>query len=260
MRLEIDNISCGYDSKVIIKNISMQVKSGEILTVLGPNGVGKTTFFKSVLGFLKIYGGSIKLDGQNIVNWKRNKLARVIGYVPQAHTPPFPFSVLDVVTMGRTAHLGMFASPSKNDVKIAEEAIESLGITYLKNKNYTEISGGERQMVLIARALTQQPKILIMDEPTSNLDFGNQVKVLKQINKMSQNGLGIMMTSHFPDHAFLCSTKVALIERNNKYIVGSVNEVITEENLKKAYGVDVKIIKSLDEGGAEIKSCVPRLN
>lgn len=260
MILEIDKVSCGYGLKTIVKDISVKVQSGEVLTLLGPNGVGKTTFFKTILGFLKLHGGEIKLDGQNIQHWKKSKLAKVIGYVPQAHIPPFPFTVLDVVVMGRTAHLGIFASPSKKDIRIAEESLEALDVAYLKDKTYTEISGGERQMVLVARALTQEPEILVMDEPTSNLDFGNQVKVLKQINKLSKKGLGIIMTSHFPDHAFLCSTKVALLEKNNIFTVGSVDEVITEDKLRAAYGVNVKIISSINNEDILIKSCVPVLN
>ena len=260
MKLEINNLSCGYGLNTIVKNLSVKVEAGEVLSLLGPNGVGKTTFFKTILGFLKPHGGEIILDGQNIKHWNRNKLAKAMGYVPQAHVPPFPFSVLDVVVMGRTAHLGMFASPSKKDIKIAEDALEALDVTYLKEKIYTEISGGERQMVLIARALTQEPQILVMDEPTSNLDFGNQVKVLEQVNRLAKKGLGIIMTSHFPDHAFLCSSKVALLQKNNIFTVGNVDEVVTEENLKAAYGVNVKIISTLNDDGKLIKSCVPMLN
>lgn len=154
----------------------------------------------------------------------------------------------------------MFSSPTKEDIDIAEEAINTLKISYLKDKIYTEISGGERQMVLIARALAQQPKMLIMDEPTSNLDFGNQIRVLEQINKLSERGLAVVMTSHFPNHAFLCSTKVALMEKNNVFTVGSVNEVVTEDMLKKAYGIDVKIVTTVDSNGQQIKACVPMIN
>jgi len=260
MNLDIINVSCGYGKSTIVKDISMSVESGEILCLLGPNGVGKTTFFKTILGFLKLQTGKILLDGQDINNWSKKKLAESIGYVPQAHTPPFPFSVIDVIIMGRTAHIGMFESPSKKDKEIAEESMNTLNITYLKDKIYTEISGGERQMVLIARALTQQPKILVMDEPTSNLDFGNQVKVLEEINKLSQKGLGIIMTSHFPDHAFLCCTKVALMQKNNIFTIGTVDEVVTEENLKMAYGVDVKITSAINNKGEKVKSCVPMIN
>lgn len=260
MRLEIKNAVCGYGSKNIVENISVSIKSGEILCLLGPNGVGKTTFFKTILGFLKLKGGEILIDGENIQHYNKKKLAKLIGYVPQAHTPPFPFSVLDVVVMGRTAHLGTFATPTKKDVEMAEEALELLGVSFLKDRIYTEISGGERQMVLIARALTQEPKILVMDEPTSNLDFGNQIRVLEQINLLSKKGLGVIMTSHFPNHAFLCSTKVALMQKNNNFIVGDVDEVVTEENLKSAYGINVKITNTLNENGEYIKSCIPLLS
>ncbi len=260
MRLEVKDAVCGYGTKKVVENISLSVQSGEILCLLGPNGVGKTTFFKSILGFLKLLGGEILLNDEDIQRIPKKRLAKAVGYVPQAHTPPFPFTVLDVVMMGRTAHLGMFASPSGEDRKVAEQALKLLGISFLKDRIYTEISGGERQMVLIARALTQQPEILIMDEPTSNLDFGNQIRVLEQINKLSKKGLGVIMTSHFPNHVFLCSTKVALMQRNNVFTVGSVDEVVTEKNLKSAYGIDVRITSTKDEKGNSIKACIPLIN
>lgn len=260
MLLELDRVSCGYQTKVISSNISLQVESGEILSLLGPNGVGKTTLFKTVLGFLKILDGEIRLDGESITHWSRGKLARAVAYVPQAHTPPFPFTVLDVVLMGRTAHLSVVSSPSKKDRHIADSVLDALHIRYLRNQIYTEISGGERQMVLIARALAQQPKILIMDEPTSNLDFGNQVKVLEQIQTLAKSGLGIFMTTHFPDHTFLCSTKVALMQRGAPFQVGDVDEIVTEQNLQSAYGVDVRIIKKNISKAVCLRSCVPVLN
>ncbi|AKN29744.1 iron ABC transporter ATP-binding protein [Clostridium carboxidivorans P7] len=260
MKLEIKNVVCGYGKKDVVNNISMNVSSGEILCLLGPNGVGKTTFFKTILGFLKLKGGEILVDGKNIHSCSRKQLAKIIGYVPQSHTPPFPFKVFDVVLMGRTAHLSMFSSPSKEDRKIVERALEDLKIDYLRDKIYTEISGGERQMVLIARALAQDPKILIMDEPTSNLDFGNQIRVLEQINKLSERGLAIIMTSHYPNHAFLCSTKVAFMQKSNVFTVGTVDEVVTEDNLKEAYGINVKIINTVNSNGNKIKACIPMIN
>jgi iron complex transport system ATP-binding protein len=259
MKLEVKNVMCGYDKGVVIKDISLTVESGEVLCLLGPNGVGKTTFFKSILGFLGLKNGEIILNNENIKKLSRKQLAKSIGYVPQAHIPPFPFSVIDVVVMGRTAHLGTFSSPSKKDIFLAEEILEKLDIAYLKDKIYTQISGGERQMVLIARALTQKPEILIMDEPTSNLDFGNQIRVLQQINSLAKDVLGVIMTSHFPNHAFLCSTKVGLMEKNNKFKIGTADEIITEENLKSVYGIDMKIASIQGENGEKIKSCIPLL-
>lgn len=260
MKLEIKDVICGYKKKNIINNISLEIQSGEIVCLLGPNGVGKTTLFKTMLGFLEIIKGDILLDGEKINYHNREEIALSMAYVPQAHDSSFAFKVIDVVVMGRIAHMGKFASPKKKDFEIAEKILDDLEISYLRDYKYTEISGGERQLVLIARALTQQPKILIMDEPTSNLDYGNQIRVLKVIKKLSSKGLGVLMTSHFPDHAFLCCTKIGLIQKNNVFIVGSVDEVITEENLKNAYGINVKITETTIENGEILKSCIPRLN
>ncbi|MGB8452829.1 MAG: ABC transporter ATP-binding protein [Anaerocolumna sp.] len=259
MILEVKHAVCGYGRKSVVEDISLKVTNGEILCLLGPNGVGKTTFFKTILGFLKLQKGEILLDGKNIAHWPQNKLAKIIGYVPQTHTPPFPFRVLDVVVMGRTPHIEKRSSPSKKDMEIALEVLDRLKILDLKDKIYTEISGGERQLVLISRALAQQPEILIMDEPTSNLDFGNQIRVLRQINELSKSGIGVIMTSHFPNHAFLCSTKVALLQKNHNFKVGNVDEIVTEENLKSAYGINVKIIDTKLDHNKILKSCIPLL-
>lgn len=260
MKLEIKHAACGYGNQTVLRDISLIIEGGEILCLLGPNGVGKTTLFKTILGFLQLQGGAIILNGESLQHWPKKKLARAIGYVPQAHIPPFPYSVLDVVVMGRTAHLGAFASPSRRDIAMARDALRTLGVSFLENRIYTEISGGERQMVLIARALTQQPDILLMDEPTSNLDFGNQIRVLKQIKGLARQGLGVVMTSHFPDHAFLCATKAALLRPNHAFTVGSVDEVLTEENLGSAYGIKVRINRSWNESGELMKACIPCLN
>ncbi|MDX9873235.1 MAG: ABC transporter ATP-binding protein [Clostridia bacterium] len=260
MKLDLKNVSCGYGKRQIINNVCLSIHSGEILCLLGPNGVGKTTLFKSILGFLPLLEGEVLLNERPTRLWTQKALAKAIGYVPQAHDPPFPYKVFDVVLMGRTAHIGAFSAPSKEDRHIAEEALEIIGISYLKDKIYTEISGGERQMVLIARALTQTPEFLVLDEPTSNLDFGNQMCVLEQINKLAVKGLGVVMTSHFPNHAFLCATKAALIHRNSLITVGPVDEVVSEENLRSAYGVEVKITSAFNSKGECVKACIPMLS
>ncbi len=260
MIFEVKNVDCGYGSTRILSDISLSIESGRILCLLGPNGVGKTTLFKSMLGFLKLKAGSVLVDGENIDAWSIKKIARTIGYVPQVHTPPFPFTVLDMVAMGRVAHMGIFGTPNQKDTDAAENALERLDMSDFRDRIYTEISGGERQMILIARALAQNPKILIMDEPTANLDFGNQIRVLNQIKALADDGMAIIMTSHFPDHAFLCSTEVALLKRDSSLIVGTAETVVTEKNLKAAYGFDIRIIRECIGGNEWLKSCVPVLS
>lgn len=256
MTFSLEKLSCGYHGKPVITDISCRVESGEILCILGPNGVGKTTLFQSVLGLLPLISGSVQINGADIRKWNPKKQAQYLGYVPQAHTPPFPYTSLDVVVMGRIAHQGVFASPAKGDYEIAMQTMESLSIAHLKDSVYTQISGGERQMVLIARALTQRPQILLMDEPTANLDFGNQARVLECICQLSRQGVSVIMTSHNPDHALQCADSVLLLKRGNRHIHGPPGEIVTGENMKSAYGVDV-IIASGAYQNQEIKGCVP---
>ena len=258
MKLEVKDACCGYDGISILKNISFTVESGDVFCLLGPNGSGKTTLFRAILGFLKLQGGEILLNGENISNIDRNNFAKFIGYVPQAHTPPFPYKVLDVVLMGRSPHIGRFSSPKGIDIQIAEECLSKLGIEHLRDRTYTEISGGERQLTLIARALAQRPHFLILDEPTSNLDFGNQTMVLKHINRIVKDGMGVIMTTHFPNHAFLCSTKIALIHKDFQFQVGTPAEIITEDNLRKLYNMNIKIVSVKPEtSDNEVKCCIP---
>jgi iron complex transport system ATP-binding protein/manganese/iron transport system ATP-binding protein len=261
MRFELKDIQCGYSNQAVLQGISFSLEPGEVLCVLGPNGTGKTTLFKTILGLIKPLGGEILFNGENLIHWPRSKMAQVIGYIPQAQNTSFPFSVLDMILMGRTAHLGNFASPSKEDKKIAERAIDTLGISYLTNRIFTELSGGEKQLVLIARALAQEPKILVMDEPTSALDFGNQLKVLNQIRQLADQGLTIIMASHVPDHAFFYATKVMLLSQGGLSGLGKANDIITEDRLKALYGVNVKIIKTgihlYNSEESELSMCVP---
>lgn len=239
--LKLQNVKCGYDKHVVLDDVSFEVKAGEVVCILGANGVGKTTLFKTILGHLHILGGKVYLKEKLLNNMSIVEKAKEIGYVPQAHNPPFPFFVRDVVVMGRTAYLSVFASPSKNDMLIAEEALETLGISYLKDKVYTEISGGERQLVLIARALVQTPSILIMDEPTSNLDFGNQAKAVKQVRRLADRGLGVIMTTHSPDHVYQCADKVTVIKNSNEVVSGDVDKIMTSDLLSEIYNIDIAV-------------------
>ena len=256
MIFSLSHMSCGYHGRAVLSDISFSVSSGDILCILGPNGVGKTTLFKSMLGIIPPISGALYLDGEDISEWSSRKKAQYIGYIPQSHTPPFPYTVLQVVVMGRISRLGLFASPSRADYEAAEQALAALDLLSLQDRIYTELSGGERQMVLIARALAQQPKVLLMDEPTANLDYGNQVRVLAQIRRLAQNGMIVVMTTHAPDHAFLCSSKVALIERGNRVCFGSADEIVTAENLCRVYGIEVQILHGTGKY-QKTKGCVP---
>ena len=242
--IEIKNVSCGYKGKVVVSDFSATIRAGEIMCLLGPNGVGKTTLFKCILGILPLMSGSITYNGQDIREFNTAQMARIIAYVPQAHTPPFAFNAYDVVAMGRTAHLGLTGRPSKEDMRIAAECMDRLGIGHLADRIYTELSGGERQMVLIARALAQEPAFLMMDEPTSNLDFGNQARVLENICNLAASGLGIIMTTHEPDHVFQCGANVSLMMNGKKYLSGSSEQIITENNLGSAYGIEVAVVNT----------------
>ena len=255
MKFKIQNLSCGYGEKCVVKGFDAALDDGEILCVLGANGIGKTTLFKSVLGFLKPLGGSVFAEQRELLSLSDKERAKLISYVPQAHTPPFPFKVMDVVIMDRSPHLGLFESPSKRDFAIAEETLDRLGMSAFADKIYTDLSGGERQMVLIARALAQEAKIMMLDEPTANLDFGNQIRVLSEINKLKAAGFIIVMTSHSPEHAFYTGSKVALLMRG-KCLYGDAGEIVTSENLKAAYGVDVRVEKVIVDG-MEKFVCVP---
>lgn len=261
MILEARGVCAGYRDVGIVHDVSFELESGEVLCLLGPNGVGKTTLFKSLLGFIPFSAGGLYVDGRAVDHRRRKETVLLIGYVPQVHEPPFPFVVIEVVVMGSIARTDAFAGPGRDAFDEADELLELLGIAYLRNRVYTEISGGERQMVLIARALMQNPSFLMMDEPTSSLDFGNQMRVLAQICALAHRGVGIIMTSHFPDHAFLCCDKAAVMSRTSPFRVADVGDIVCEETLEEAYGIPVKVA-SLDvpeHPDGTVTTCVPLL-
>lgn len=257
MNLDIRNLSFGYGSVTVGQDVTLSLTTGEVLALLGPNGAGKTTLFKTVLGLLPSMAGEINLDGRPLSGWSRRERAERIAYVPQAHAALFTFSVRDVVLMGRAARLAPFATPGRHDMDIAVRALTGLGMAHLASRPYTEISGGERQMVLIARALAQEPAILVMDEPTANLDYGNQMRVLSHIRKLAGQGLSVILSTHNPDHAFLVAHRVALLHEARLVALGSPEEVMTAEALKQLYDIDV-VIGSV--AGSAARLCAPRLD
>ncbi len=262
--LSVQKAVCGYKvhrqpDKVVLSDVSFQVGRGEVLCILGANGVGKTTLFKSILGAIPLLGGKVLLDGKDRKQFTKREIAGKIGYVPQSHTPPFPFTVAQIVVMGRVSHLSYSQTPGKRDWQIAYNALEQMGIAHLSEQVYTEISGGERQLALIARALTQEAELLIMDEPTSNLDFGNQIRVLRQIRSLAERGIGVIFTSHFPNHAFLCASKVAVIKNRQELLIGDVEEIVTKEVLEEIYGIEVELYTGRSSKGVQVQSVVPYL-
>lgn len=249
MHLEAHDLAYGYPERRVGTGVSLSVAPGEVMCLLGPNGCGKTTLFKTLLGLLAPQGGRISLDGENLVHLPRNVIARRVAYVPQAQAGIFPFSALDIVLMGRTAHGSLFAGPTNEDRRIAQQALDDLGIGALAMRDITRLSGGQRQLVVIARAIAQAAPLIIMDEPTASLDYGNQVVVLQKIRQLADRGIGILLSTHDPDHAFAVATSVCLMQDGTVMAKGSPAEVLTSDRLREVYGVDASI-EHLPDGRA----------
>lgn len=258
MKLEVKDATFAYNTDNVFEGLDLSLGDNEFFCILGPNGCGKTTFLKCLSRMLELKEGEVLLDSRSIYTMKRNEIASRIGYVPQDHSSTFPFTVLQVVLVGRAPYLDVFSSPSSEDVAIAEDALDRVGITKLKDKRFTELSGGERQLVLIARVLAQQPKALLLDEPTSHLDFRNQTLILRLISSLAREGLTVVMTTHFPNHAFAYSSRVAMMKDGKFLAVGRPEEIITEKHLKEAYGIDVRIFSVVDSAsGNDVRFCIP---
>jgi len=257
--LSIKNGEFSYGEKTIFKDLNLDVHQQEVVCILGANGCGKTTLMRCLNGGMKLKNGKVNLSNLNIASMKIEEVARKIGFVFQEHTAPFPFSVLEVVRMGRAPHLKLFSTPSSRDTAIAEEKLSMVGMFHLKDKPYTQISGGERQLVLIARTLAQEPQVILMDEPTSHLDFRNQTIILQIVNKLAQKGLAVIMTSHLPDHALLFSSLVAVMKGGHFITSGKPTDVMTEDSLREIYGIDVKMIEVIDPyNNDKVKLVLPK--
>jgi iron complex transport system ATP-binding protein len=241
VRLEARGLGYGYSQRAVGRDLDLQVSAGEVLAVLGPNGGGKTTLFRTLLGLLPAQAGAVLLDGHALASLPRGEVAQRAGYVPQGHTPQFAFTVREAVLMGRTSHIGLFAAPGAADRDAAERAIRALGIGELAERVVTELSGGERQLAMIARALAQGARALVLDEPTASLDFGNQVRVLREIRRLAAEGYAIVFSTHDPGQAFLAASRVLLLAQGGARHQGTPEEVITAANLRQAYGVDVRV-------------------
>jgi iron complex transport system ATP-binding protein len=232
----------------VLRGFSCSIPRGEIMAVLGPNGCGKTTLLKLLLGILKPSEGRLSRGGR-------------LGYVPQVSNPVFDYKVRDMVVMGRAGEIGLFSVPGKEDYRCAEDALSRLGIADLADSGYASLSGGQRQLTLIARALASQPCCLVLDEPTSALDFKNQDVILSALRQLAKEGLtgeglAVVMTTHAPHHALHVADRVLVLEREMKYFCGPPDEVMTGERLRSLYGLELKTLH-FEHQTRTIRSIVP---
>jgi iron complex transport system ATP-binding protein len=258
--LQVRGAAFGYDDREVFGGLDFEVCAGETLCILGANGCGKTTLLRCLGGGLRLKRGKIALAGRDLAALGPIEIARTMGFVFQEHSAPFPFPVLEVVRMGRAPYLSFLAQPSKRDTAIAEQALEMVGMAHLRDKPYTRISGGERQLVLIARTLAQQPRVILLDEPTSHLDFKNQALILKIVERLARQGLAIVMTTHMPNHALAFPSRVALMSRGKFVAVGDATTTVTEANLRATYDIDVRVLSAADPvSGQSFVFCVPAI-
>jgi iron complex transport system ATP-binding protein len=241
MILEVGNLSFHYhNSRTIFHDVSFSVDKGEVISILGTNGSGKSTLLNCIANLFKPESGEILLNGQPMSKMHLRDVARLIGYVPQIHLPAYAYTVREFTVMGRTPYIGAFGTPAAKDYRIADEVLERMGIVHLRDKPYTEISGGERQQVMIARVIAQQPQLILLDEPTAHLDYGNQYRVVQMIRQLAAEGYALIMTTHNPEHAIILNGKVAILNREGVLGVGQAAETLSAETLTNLYGLSIK--------------------
>ncbi len=261
MKMEVRDGEFGYTKdRLILKDVNFSINEGEILTILGPNGVGKTTLLKCTTSLFQWKKGATYIDEIALSSLGRNQVWKDMGYVPQSSRGAFAYRVFDMVLMGRSPHLNLFSLPTKKDKDIALSSLNMVGILDLKNRSCGEISGGEMQLVLIARALASQPRILILDEPESHLDLKNQMVILDVLKRVAkQEGISCLINTHYPDHALQIGDMTLMMGKESPAVFGKSDAVISEDNLKKYFDVDVKLI-SYDSDGKTMMTIVPQFN
>lgn len=255
MSIEVYKLSFSYGDHLIFNDISFTAYDNQLLSVIGSNGAGKSTMFRCILGLLNGYKGKVLFNGTDIKGLNEKEIAKLVAYIPQSHYPSFNFSVFDMVLMGTTTQVSSIASPGEKQIKLALTALERMGIDHLKNRGYTHISGGERQLVLIARALVQGAKVLVMDEPTANLDFGNQIRVMSEIKSLTRDGYTIIQSTHNPEQAFQFSDAVLALKNGQILASGAPTDIFTEPLIQTLYGIDVEM-QTLYKG--RVKVCIPK--
>lgn len=225
----------------VLKGVSCSIDGGEVVSLLGANGAGKSTLFKCILGLLDGYSGSILIQGHEASQMTAKELSDCIAYIPQLHYPAFNYSVLDMVLMGTGHQFSIMSAPGAAEMARSREALSKIGISHLADRDFSSLSGGEQQLVLMARALVQQAPIWILDEPVASLDFGNQIMVQEQLRTLSREGYAILMSTHNPEQAYMFSDKIVALDEGRVLSCGKPSEVINEELIRSLYGIDVKI-------------------
>ncbi len=254
--LEARSLSFSYGSTPILKDISFTAKHSEIIALLGENGAGKSTLLRLLLGFLKPDGGEVLISGTPLSSLSRRALAREIAYIPQSHSPTFNYTVLQSVLMGASASLGALEAPGKAEEERAMAILTSLGIDHLAFRGCRKISGGERQLMLLARALLQDAKVLLLDEPTANLDYGNAALVMERIAQLGREGYTVLFSTHEPNQAFRCATRVLALKDGALKADGAPKEVLSEQLLSSLYGIPVAV-HTLTLGGEDMHISLP---
>ncbi len=244
MSIEVLGLSAGYRDRSVLHDVSFCINDGALMSVLGPNGVGKSTLFKCMLGLIRDYKGEIKIDGEAAHTLSQREIARRIAYIPQNHQDAFSYTVLEMVLMGAAHKISMFSQPKKADEGEALAALERVGAEALAQRSFNLLSGGERQLVLIARALMQKSRTLIMDEPTASLDYGNQLRVLELVSSLAHEGFCIIISTHDPITALNFSDAVLALTNGRILALGSPNDVLNAQLVKKLYGVDTAFIST----------------
>ncbi len=260
-RVQLDDLTFTYPrGGHRLTGVTLTVEESEVCCLLGPNGAGKTTLLRCLLGLLRPRRGSVRVGGHDVAALSARELARLVAYVPQSASTPFPFTALGIAVMGRTPHLRALASPSAADRRGALEQLDRLGVARLADRLFAQLSGGERQLVLLARALVQQAPVLVLDEPTAALDYGNEVRILQVVTELARDGHSVIMTSHQPSHALTYSDRAVLMKDGQVVATGHPDEVVTGESLGGLYGVPVHVT-GIDlhagDGKHTVRTCVP---
>lgn len=259
MELQARHINFAYTPQApVLHDISLTLAAGEVLFLLGRNGSGKTTLLSCLGGVLRPTQGEVLLDGRSLHSYDTGERARRIGLIPQLHAPAFAYTVRDMVLMGRAPHLRLFSSPSAADRAIAAEALESVGLQELAQRPYTEISGGERQLTLIARGLAQQCDVLLMDEPTAHLDLSNQHRVLEMVDRLAQQGLSFIISSHAPNNALSYAARVMLLHQGRVLACGPPQDTLTEPLLSTTYGMRTEVIYERQNGQEKARAVLAK--